>query len=147
MQTDLFGHEVEVHRGCPLDPVRFSDEEAETIMEDVVYSGMLIEQMASNLKRLRGVKGTTTMNPSRRDAWTDLMWAFDLWMFPAGLPFDTACDLAGADAEEIRSAISKEFGDELRLLVDMIVSRYPDQRQRLQLRLRHYIVLNGEQIH
>lgn len=142
MQTDLFGQEV----SGPLEQVRFSDDEAELILEDVVYSGMLIEQMGRNLKRLRGIEGKTTMDLARRDAWTDLMWAFDLWDHPAQLPFETVCDLVGADSETIRSAISTEFGNELRLLIGMIVARYPEEKERLHRTMKRYIVI-GEFVH
>jgi hypothetical protein len=142
---DLFGQDVEVFRGQPTERISFSEKEIDTITEDVIYSGMLIEQMASNLKKVRAIKGTTNLTAVRRAAWVDLMWCFDLWDTPSKLPFDTACDLVSADSEQIRSAISVQFADEIRMMVTMIVSTYPDEASRLQARLRPYLFV--DQLH
>jgi hypothetical protein len=81
------------------------------------------------------------MTTARRDAWDDLMWVYDLYETPAKLPFDTACDAVGLDAEELRGAISSEFGGEIRQLVETITARLPEARQHLNSRLHRYIVL------
>ena len=139
---DLFGQEVEVFRGQPTETVSFSEQEIDTITEDVIYSGMLIEQMGSNLKKVRAIKDVATLNAVRRAAWIDLMWCFDLWDTPSKLPFDTACDLVQANAEEIRGAISSQFAGEIRMMTEMVITRFPEEQERFVRRLRPYLQIS-----
>lgn len=140
---DLFGTDVTILNGQLLErSAPFSEDEAEQIVDEMVHSGELLNELARSLKRLTTLtKGgnTSKMNEARRDAWDHLMWVFDLYESPAFLPFDTACSLVQLDSETVRGGISARFGDELRRLVETIVSRFPDQEERLRMRLRHYI--------
>lgn len=142
---DLFGDNVSTVNGRLIELERpFSNEEVDQIVDEVVHGGELIRQLAESLTRLRKLLGSSKseqMTTARRDAWDDLMWVYDLYETPAKLPFDTACDAVGLDAEELRGAISNEFGGEIRQLVETITARLPEARQHLNSRLHRYIVL------
>lgn len=140
---DLFGNETTaVYRGQPIKDVSFSDEEAELFAEEVLFSGILIEQLAADLKKISRIgQDDSRMTHARREAWSGLIWAFDLWASPARITFDTACDLVGADSEVIRAAISVEFGAEIRLMCSTIAGRFPDEGKRVAKKLARYVDL------
>ena len=83
------------------------------------------------LRRLLKTEDHFLFCAARREAWEDLMWVYDLYESPPYIPFDTACDVVGLDAEDIRSAISNEFGDELRRLSQTISEK--DWREAMSL--------------
>jgi len=143
---DLFGNNVKTLEGRLIEPSQpFTEAEAEEIVNEVIHGGELLEQLAYNLMRLRRLLKTEDnflFGAARRDAWEDLMWVYDLYESPPYIPFDTACDVVGLDAEDIRSAISNEFGDELRRLSQTIRSRFPEKTAHLRQRLGKYIVLD-----
>lgn len=141
---DLFGEEVTTYRGKPIERVTFTRQEADEIADEVLFGGLLIEQFAADLKKIKrlSAKGDTKINDARREAWAGLMWCFDLWEVPAHLPFDTACQLVGADSEVLRAAISVEFGDEIRAMVTAIKSRFPEEKARMDRLLGRYIDLS-----
>ncbi|WP_234265178.1 hypothetical protein [Hydrogenophaga sp. NFH-34] len=141
---DLFGQQVAVFRGQPTERIVFTEEDEETVIEEVFYGGMLIEQFDSDLQKVRRLSssGSTVINQARRDAWSGLMWCYDLWEHPAAMTFDAACAFCGADSERIRNAVSIEFADEIRLMFSVVSARLPEQAQRIQSRLSHYVTLN-----
>lgn len=142
---DLFGENVSTLNGRLIEHAGpFSNEEVDQILEEAVHGGELIRQLAESLTRLRTLlrsPKSEQITAARRDAWEDLMWVYDLYETAANLPFDTACDAVGLDAEELRGAISNEFGGEIRQLVNCITARLPETRPHLQKRLHQYIVL------
>lgn len=141
---DLFGEHVTTLNGKLIEQAQpFTNVEADQIVDEVIFEGELLRQLAESLMRLRRLLNSSKceqMTAARRDAWEDFMWVFDLYETPAKMPFDTACDAVGLDAEELKGAISNEFGNELRLMVTSVTSRLPDTAAHLQNRLRRYIV-------
>lgn len=141
---DLFGHEVSVYRGQPTESVTFTDDEIDVIESDTLYSGLLIVQLSADLKKIAriGEKPSTIITKGRREAWSGLMWCFDLWTEPAKVPFDLACDLIGIDSEQIRCDISAKYGDEIRTMVKVLNSHFPEEGERFKQRLRRYVDLS-----
>lgn len=145
---DLFGEDISTVNGRLIELARpFSNEEVDQILDEAVHGGELIRQLAESLTRLRTLLRSSKreqITVARRDAWEDLMWVYDLYETAAQLPFDTACDAVGLDAEELRGAISSEFGGEIRQLVGCITASLPETRPHLEKRLHHYIVLSTQ---
>lgn len=138
---DLFGQETTVYRGHPLSTEKFTDEESDQVLDDVVYEGMLLKQTADTLAKLKNLGDSSVIGQVRREAWEEFMWIYDLWHTPAYVPFDTACAIAGADAEKLRGSISHMFADEINLMFDTVVAKQPEERTHLISKLRHYIDL------
>lgn len=137
---DLFGQDIQVYRGNPLHNHAFSDEESDKIIDEVIFEGHLLKQMAEALTKLRRMKpGDVNIGIARREAWSELFWVYDLWHSPAMVPFDLACDISEADSELIRAAISHEFADEIRILFEAVVSKFPEERTHLIKKLSRYL--------
>lgn len=141
---DLFGMQVDVYRGHPINEVKFTEEEADTIVEELIYGGAVIELLGRDLAKLDNLhrNGDTSLNAIRREAWSGLMWMFDLWEMPTDAPFDAVCEAAGADAENIRNCISVKYADEIRLLFNVVTAKFPEERMRLHTRLSRYVDLS-----
>lgn len=142
--VDLFGQEVAVFRGQPLEKPVFTEADEEAVIDDVIFEGLLIKQLASDLKKVQRmqVKGSTKLNSARRDAWSGLMWCFDLWEKPCELTFDAACALCGSDPENIRNNISVKFADEIRLMYSFIAGNLPEEAKRIRRHLSRYVTLS-----
>ena len=142
---DLFGDHVAVYKGQPTDTYMFSDEDADKITDEVIFEGLLLKQMAYNLERLKKAgKLNNKLSVARQDGWEELIWAFDLWETPACVTFDVACDAVGADSEELRGHLSQQFGDELRYMLETISNRFPQENQRIRIKLKRYVDLRDE---
>jgi hypothetical protein len=143
---NLFGEEVEVINGRLIgNSAPFSAAETDQIVDEVIHGGELLAELAHNLKRLRKLiasETTQSINKTRRDAWEDLLWVYDLYGCPTHVPFDLACDVVGVDPEQIRGAISGEFAGEIRLMAKVILERLPDKQEHVQRRLSPYVQLS-----
>lgn len=134
---DLFGHDT-VNKNT--EKVLLSERELDFVCDAIFAEGELLKELGVNLEKLRSLKNTTHITPIRKEAWAEFAWVFDLGE-PAFVTFDTACDVCGADAENLRTAIGREFGDEILLMYESICARIPEKASRFTLRLRHYIHL------
>jgi hypothetical protein len=143
---DLFGQEMNVYRGQPMQTPAFTNDESERVLEDVVFDGMLLKQTAETLAKLKNLGESQAIGQVRREAWEEFMWIYDLWATPAYITFDTACAMVNADAEAIRGRISHTFAKEIRQMFEAVVAQHPEERANLILRMRHYIDLS-QQMH
>lgn len=137
---DLFGQDVQVYRGQPVDS-SLTEEEADIILDEMLSQGLLFSQMNKTLSKIKKLP-PEKMTQARKDAWTDLIWTFDLWESPARISFEYACEAAGMKSEKIRCAISRKFGNELSLLYAAITAKHPDQRNRMIRNLGSYVSLS-----
>lgn len=134
--NDLFGDAID-----DVEKARFSDNEVELFFDNVIFEGELIKELGCNLEKLRGLNGSDKFNAIRKVAWGDFAWVYNLGE-SAPLSFDLACDLCGADAENIRAAISREFGNELRIMYKTVSARIPEDATLIGRRLGWYVSLS-----
>lgn len=133
--VDLFGTQRLAYRGQPTSIQKpFSEEEVETITDDVVFNGFLLQDLADVLNKAKG-------NPkgSRKELNEQLCWVFDLYASQPVVTFDLACELEGVDAEHLRNAISVLCGDALRDLYAAVKAMMPGEANRIKMRLKSYI--------
>lgn len=134
---DLFGMQMpEMVR-----KVVFTDAEVDDMFDHIIGEGELLKDMASNLEKLKSLeKGDLSINQVRKAAWNDIIWAFGLDE-PSPVPFDVACDFCGVDSDNIRAGISREFGDEVRLMHQVICAQLPHLREKLTRHLGRFVSL------
>lgn len=130
---DLLGMEIP----DPVMKVVFSEAEVDSLYVNIISEGELLNDLGANLEKLKDMKGDLRINTVRKNVWNDLIWVYELDE-PSPVPFDLACEVCGADAEGIRSAISQEFGDEIRLMYKVICAQIPGSAEKFTMRLRRY---------
>lgn len=136
---DLF--EMEVPE--PPRRIAFSELEVDEIYDHIIGEGELLRDLAANLEKLQKMDPSDlSINKVRKTAWNDFIWVFGIDE-PSPVPFDTACEVCGADAENIRAGISKAFGDEIRLMHKALCGQVPHMTQRLTLYLGRYVRLES----
>lgn len=141
--VDLFGLPREAYRGQPTDIQKpFSDDEVETILDDVVFEGFLLQDLADVLKNAK-----TNPKANAKDLNEQLCWVFDLYASPAMVAFDLACEIEGIDPEHMRGAISVEYGNALRNLYEAVKAIVPQEAPRIRKQLAGYIVLDAAVLH
>jgi len=140
--VDLFGTPRLAYRGQPTSIQKpFTEEEVETITDDVVFNGFLLQDLADVLN-----KAKVNSKGSRKDLNEQLCWVFDLYASPPVVTFDVACDIEGVDAEHFRNAISVLCGDALRDLYGAVKAMMPSEVARVRKQLRGYVDLPSEDV-
>jgi len=134
---DLFGQEVPPKHTAKA---VFSDVEIDGIFDNILNEGELLKDLAANLKKLRRLKDKAQITAARKTAWIDLVWVFGLDE-PSNVPFEVACCVCGANDENIRAAISREFANEIRMMHGVITARLPHLHEKWTRHLGRYVCL------